>query len=255
MASPSLAAHPRQCCIQSVPHTGTPIGSIETLASTNTYITRGDPPRGDQDKNQQILLYFSDVFGPLYVNNQLLMDYFASRGYLVASLDYFEGDKLETLRAKPGFDLAAWGSEKHSRAKELIPGWIAAVKAKYGTEGTKYMAVGYCFGAPHALEAAASDLLVACAIAHPSSVTEDHLKNLRTPLFLSCAEVDGQFPPNSRHRAETILAERRLDYHLQLFGGVSHGFAVRGNPEVPREKYAKEESARGILGWFDRFSK
>jgi hypothetical protein len=152
MASPSLAAHPRQCCIQSVPHTGTPIGSIETLASTNTYITRGDPPRGDQDKNQQILLYFSDVFGPLYVNNQLLMDYFASRGkcvrihinhsaklsggetegYLVASLDYFEGDKLETLRAKPGFDLAAWGSEKHSRAKELIPGWIAAVKAKYG---------------------------------------------------------------------------------------------------------------------------
>ncbi|KAH9973374.1 Alpha/Beta hydrolase protein [Lactifluus volemus] len=214
MASPSLAAHPRQCCIQS-------------------------------DKNQQILLYFSDVFGPLYVNNQLLMDYFASRGYLVASLDYFEGDKLETLRAKPGFDLAAWGSEKHSRAKELIPGWIAAVKAKYG----------YCFGAPHALEAAASDLLVACAIAHPSSVTEDHLKNLRTPLFLSCAEVDGQFPPNSRHRAETILAERRLDYHLQLFGGVSHGFAVRGNPEVPREKYAKEESARGILGWFDRFSK
>ena len=155
MASPSptaLAPHPRECCIQSVPHIGTPIGSIETLAGTNTYITRGDSPRGDQDKYQQIIFYFSDVFGPLYVNNQLLIDYFASRGkcvhphmkhsakvsgggtegYLVASLDYFEGDKLEALRAKPGFDLTAWGMEKHSRAKELIPGWIAAVKAKYG---------------------------------------------------------------------------------------------------------------------------
>jgi hypothetical protein len=189
MASPSpsttLAEHPRHCCIQSVRHTGTPIGSIETLAGTNTYITRDDPRRGDQDKYQQILFYFSDVFGPLYVNNQLLMDYFASRGksvrlhtkhsakvtggetegYLVVSLDYFEGDKLEALRAKPGFDLAAWGMDKHSRAKELIPGWISAVKAKYGpcvcnaskfhttlmrtwalgTEGTKYMAVGEKF--------------------------------------------------------------------------------------------------------------
>lgn len=39
---------------------------------------------------------------------------------------------------------------------------------------------GYCFGAPHALEAAASDLLVASAIAHPSFVNEDHFKNIKS---------------------------------------------------------------------------
>lgn len=54
------------------------------------------------------------------------------KGCLVVAPDYSEGDRVEELRIKPGFDLATWAVAKLSRAKELIPGWVAAVKAKYG---------------------------------------------------------------------------------------------------------------------------
>jgi hypothetical protein len=62
-----------------VQHTGTPTGSLEILAGTNTYVVWGIS-EGSQDKRPRIVLYFPNVFGPLYVNNQLLMDYFASHG-------------------------------------------------------------------------------------------------------------------------------------------------------------------------------
>ncbi|KAI0275463.1 alpha/beta-hydrolase [Gloeopeniophorella convolvens] len=249
----TLAAHPRECCLQTVQHTGKPTGVLEEVAGATTYVAR-PPGSSAEDKHARIVLYYPDVFGPLYVNNQLLIDYFASHGYLIAAPDYFDGDDIQELRSKPDFDMSAWGAKKRTRAKALLPDWTGAIKSKYGTDVTKYTAVGYCFGAPYALEAGATDLVVASAIAHPSSISEDHFKNIKKPLFLSCAEVDRQFPPEARHRAEAILAEQKSDYHFQLFGGVSHGFAVKGDPNVPNEKYAKEESARGIIGWFDRFT-
>ncbi|KAI0290631.1 Alpha/Beta hydrolase protein [Multifurca ochricompacta] len=244
MASPVLAPAPRECCTRTVQHTGTATGSFEVLANVNTYLARS-PSNDGQDKHSRIIFFFPDVFGPLYINNQLLIDYFASNGYLVVAPDYFEGDIFDQIRSQPGFDLFDWATKKLTRGKEIIPGWIKAIKAKYG----------YCFGAPFTLEAAATDLVVAAAIAHPSFLNEDHFKNVKKPLFLSCAEVDQQFPLESRHRAETILAENKAVYHFQLFGGVSHGFAVKGDPDVPNEKFAKEESARSIIRWFDRFSK
>ena len=83
------------------------------------------------------------------------------------------------------------------------------------------------------------------------------------------------FPLSSRRRAEDILVHTKSSYYFQVFSGVAHGFAVRGNPEVPDERgclfislrrgrfggtdgrglgWAKEESARGIKDWFLRFS-
>lgn len=60
-------------------------------------------------------------------------------------------------------------------------------------------------------------------------------------------------------------------YQLQLFAGVEHGFALRGNMDVPYERedswpllihrtcvltclylgYVKEQSLKGIIEWFD----
>lgn len=43
------------------------------------------------------------------------------------------------------------------------------------------------------------------------------------------AEIDSTFPTESRRKAEDILVEVKTPYHIQVFGGVEHGFAVRGN--------------------------
>jgi hypothetical protein len=70
-----LAAPPGDCCLKAVLHEGEPAGHAETVFNINTYIT-GSKETGAR----RILLYFADVWGPFFVNGQLVADYFASRG-------------------------------------------------------------------------------------------------------------------------------------------------------------------------------
>ena len=107
------------------------------------------------------------------------------------------------------------------------------------------------------------------ALAHPAFLNEDHFTKITSqymyfkndrfvmlsifsvePLLLSCAgqwvhhwinnktlnnhvsETDQTFPKESRRPAEDLLEEAKATYHLQLFSGVVHGFATRGDLEV-----------------------
>lgn len=63
---------------------------------------------------------------------------------------------------------------------------------------------------------------------------------LTGPLFLSCSEIDHTFDTASRRRALEIMQEENKTYQLQLFSGVEHGFALRGNMENHYERKALE---------------
>lgn len=56
------------------------------------------------------------------------------------------------------------------------------------------------------------------------------------PLFLSCAETDHTFNVESRRRAVDILIQQKQPYQVQLFSGVQHGFALRGDMHNPYER-------------------
>jgi Dienelactone hydrolase family len=53
-------------------------------------------------------------------------------------------------------------------------------------------------------------------------------------------EVDPTFPAQSRHTSEEILAEIKATYHYQLFSGVVHGFALRGDMDNENERRSIE---------------
>ena len=92
-----------------------------------------------------------------------------------------------------------------------------------------------------------------------------------TPFFC-VTEEDITFSLEARRRAEDILVRNKSRYYIQVFSGVSHGFAVRCDLNVPHERaslsnarasalegslvpgFAKEESARGIKEWFVRWT-
>jgi len=252
-----LAAPSGDCCLKVVQHKGTASGRTETIYNIETYISGANDGRADR-----ILFHFADVWGAYFINNQLLNDYYASQGWLVLAPDYFRGDPVTLHRAtpgirettEPGWSYDEWKDKHMKFAVENMPGWIEAVKKKYGSEKTIYTAVGYCFGAPHVLNECARDTIVAGAVAHPAFLNESHIQNSKKPILFSCSEVDHTFPADSRHVAEKILAENKQIYHFQLFSGVAHGFALRGNMEVENERWAKEQSSRTIAEWFDRFA-
>lgn len=79
-ASPALAGPLGDHCAQGVQHTGTPVGRVETIAGVETYIS--DPPTGSTVSGEppKVVLYFADIFSPLFINSKLLQDYFAAHG-------------------------------------------------------------------------------------------------------------------------------------------------------------------------------
>ncbi|KAF9225101.1 alpha/beta-hydrolase [Gyrodon lividus] len=249
--SPTLAGPPGDCCFSGVKHSGTPIGRVEELGGLSTYIS--EPPAGlGTGTHKKVILFLADIYGPLFVNNQLLQDYFASCGFIVLGPDYFFGDAAPNH--PPDGDRSVWVQGARAPAIGAFPKWLNAVKAIYGAETTKYCAVGYCFGASFVMDLAAEGSVVAGTLAHPAFLDESHFERLSRPLLLSCPEDDFTFPLEARRRAEDIMVGNKSTYHFQVFSGVKHGFAVRGNPDIPQERWSKEESARGIKEWFCRFA-
>lgn len=248
----TIARSPGDCCIKTVEHSGTARGTIEEIAGVRTYISRPE----NLGESRKIILFFADVYGPFFLNSQLIMDYWASNGYLVLALDYFEGDPVQNHLSKvgPNYKIEVdFVPGKMIRAKQITPPWIDAVKEQFGTSDTKWVTVGYCFGAPFVMDCVATDWISAGAFGHPAVLNENHFRNMKQPLLLSCAEVDHTFPLEFRRKAEDILVEKKATYHIQVFSGVSHGFALRGNVNDPVAKWAKEQSAETIMKWFDVF--
>ncbi|KAF5351414.1 hypothetical protein D9758_013509 [Tetrapyrgos nigripes] len=238
-----LAGPPGDACFnRGVQHTGTPAGKTEKIGGIPTYVS--EPPSSSGaggGEGKKVILYLADVYGPFYLNNQLVQDYFAEGGFHVLGIDYFDGDPVHK-HTEADFDRSAWMANAKKRAGEWVPKWFKAVKEIYGSDA-KYCAVGYCFGGPHALGFANSDEFVAAAFAHPAFLNEDHFRTIKKPLFLSCAETDHTFPLESRRRAEDILVEVKAKYYIQVFSGVKHGFAVRGDPEVGDEPSTSSKSS------------
>lgn len=73
----TLASAPGNCCVEGFRHTGTPVGTTTIIAGVNTYVSQ--PKNLDLEK-KKVILFFSDVYSPLYLNNQLIQDYFAGQG-------------------------------------------------------------------------------------------------------------------------------------------------------------------------------
>ncbi|PRP85029.1 hypothetical protein PROFUN_07317 [Planoprotostelium fungivorum] len=256
------------CKKDTIPQTPTH-GKFIEVAGVNTYVSTPT-----DNKHDRILLFYTDIYGPNFLNNQALADYFASHGYLVLAPDFFNEEKLEEiLKEKPDLKIIDWARSNGfmMKAPALLEKWLPEAKKKYGTDKTKYVVVGYCFGGPSTMNAGAKEDVSAVAVAHPSAVTEAHFQALKVPLLICASEQDFIFRPELRQTAEKILrtkstpegAEGNLDdhrvgagdYHFQfvLYSGVSHGFAVH-NPKTSAQRWAKEDAARQMLSWFNRFT-
>jgi hypothetical protein len=87
--SPVLAGPPGDCCTKGVKHFGNPVGKVITIADVPTYLS--EPPANVHSEGpKKVVLFFADIFGPLYVNARLLQDYYASHGaFLAVSEDIY----------------------------------------------------------------------------------------------------------------------------------------------------------------------
>jgi hypothetical protein len=80
----ALAGPISDCCVKTVQHAGQPRGNKVEIAGIPTYVTGPTSPTTGTGA-KRVVLYFPDVFGPFYLNGQLLQDYYAAQGAQVSS--------------------------------------------------------------------------------------------------------------------------------------------------------------------------
>jgi len=244
-----MASHPpAQCCVEGVKHEGEATGTFKNIGDIDTYFAH--PPSKDTTK---AIIIFPDVIGHRFVNAQLIADQFAANGYLVAMPDIFHGDPIP-LNRPDTFDIDDW-RKKHGveTVDPVVEAVIAELKGAYGAKaiGT----VGYCFGAKSVVRFLKKGVTDAGYVAHPSFVSEDEVRAVEGPLSIAAAETDRIFPPEKRHATEALLQETGVPYQVNLYSGVQHGFAVRGDMTVPISKYAKEQAFLQAVYWFNEHLK
>jgi dienelactone hydrolase len=246
---------PGRCCTVGVKHEGDPAGKLIRVADKHdAYLA--SPPADKTHAGVGILL-LPDVIG-IWQNSKLIADQFAANGYLTLLLDTFNGDALSLTERPANFNIMDWlvkgsdGNNPHTKeaVDPIVEDGIKALKEEYGIK--KIGAVGYCFGAKYVVRHYKNGIAVGY-VAHPSFVDEDELAAISGPLAISAAETDSIFTTEKRHRSEEILKDVGQPYQINLFSQVEHGFAVRCDPAVKVQKFAKEQAFLQAVTWFDEY--
>jgi dienelactone hydrolase len=63
-------------------------------------------------------------------------------------------------------------------------------------------------------------------------------------------EIDSIFTREKRMESEKILAELGIGWQISLYGGVEHGFAVKGDLTKKHIKFATDQAFEQAIAWF-----
>ncbi|KAL2783265.1 dienelactone hydrolase [Aspergillus keveii] len=247
-----------------------PAGAVNQLDGFHVYQTKA---RADTQSKGHILI-LPDGFG-LAIHNIILADKFATYGYDVSILDYYQGKALPDifLEYTPGtdldnsdrfteeeksiirgVDLERWARENNPEMvhKQVVP-FVEKLKESLGPTNKLYL-VGHCFGGVQAFELANKvELSTAIVILHPAPYKLHGVNAFRVPLFIGLAESD-QFAPNAPQDISQAFATTSVYYKIAIYGGTKHGFASRAdlNDELARKAY--DSSIRDTMDWINHFS-
>ncbi|ODV88367.1 hypothetical protein CANCADRAFT_4500, partial [Tortispora caseinolytica NRRL Y-17796] len=228
-------------------YSGETTGKVTEFAGVETYLA------GDSSKTDKVVLILTDVLGPLFNNLQLIADQFAEHGYYVVMPDMFNKDPVPLNPEDPELLFKTW-LPKHGpeTVYPIIDAVTKEIKEKFKP---KYLVgIGYCFGCRYLVGLQARGVLDATVLNHPSFVQEDELASIKSPICIQAAQYDDIFPAELRHKSEEILIGTNQPFEITLYSQVAHGFAIRGDPENPREKFARKQAFCAAVEWFAEFA-
>ncbi|PIG85785.1 dienelactone hydrolase family protein [Aspergillus arachidicola] len=238
---------PGPCCATGFKHEGNPVGEIKNVNGVDTYIVY------PQDKStEKVVVFLSDIFG-IYVNAQLLADEFAANGYTCVIPDLFQGDAIKLSDMESGkANLPAWlPNHQPSHVDPVVESTVKYVREELGAK--RVAGVGYCFGAKYVCRHMKEGKIDVGFNAHPSFVTHEELGAITGPLSIAASEIDQIFTTQLRHESEETLKKTGQHWQINLFSGVSHGFAVRADLSNKHFKFAKEQAFFQAVNWFKQY--
>lgn len=237
MASP-------QCCAN--PPTLNPASGegsvVEDLAGLRAYIA------GSPDAGLAVILV-SDVYGFEAANLRKIADKIAASGFYTVVPDFMYGDPYT-----PDTPIQVWlKSHPTEKGSEDARRVIAAVKNK-GISAIG--AAGFCWGAKVVTELAKAGEIQTGVLLHPSFVTLDDIKVVKSHLAILGAENDHLSPPALLKQFEEVLSSNsQWESFVKIFPGVAHGWTVRYKTDDEFAVKAAEEAHRDLVDWLNKHLK
>ncbi|CAL9731531.1 hypothetical protein MOUN0_L11034 [Monosporozyma unispora] len=254
---------PGKCCFMGFRHEGETHGSFQDLYGLDTYVTepqvseccKGKSSDAEVKKVNKYIVILTDIFGHKFNNVQLLADQLAQgTGFHVLVPDILFNDPVIDLDGSTDFQKWLHDHPHDKTRNEAVQPFLESLKKEKNPDFIGI--IGYCYGAKFAVQQLSQDGLADVgAIAHPSFVSIEEVDAIpkSKPLLISAAEKDVIFTEELRHLTEDKLKENGITYQLDLFSGVEHGFAARGDISIPWVKYANEKALADQIHWFNYF--
>ncbi|RYN33164.1 hypothetical protein AA0114_g12005 [Alternaria tenuissima] len=228
---------------------GQPKGEIKNISGIEMYHTY--PDHRSKTNSSNAILFISDIFGIPLLQNKLLADSYARAGYLTVIPDLFAGDAIPSDIPESQLNLTAWfPNHQPANVEPVIEKTIAYLRDDLGIQTIG--AVGYCFGGRYVARFLAEGKGVDLGFtAHPSVLSNAEIAQIVNPISIAAGELDATFNITQRYDADRLLTGNNVTYEQTLYSGAPHGFGVRVNANIPRQKYAKQSAYIQALKWFD----
>lgn len=259
----------KSCCVTGHLHEGTPQGTFQQLHGLRTYVVTPPATGGSEGGKTDTIVLLTDIYGPDYINTQLVADEWAKAGFKVVIPDVFVGDPvpIEHIRsihpkkrdqdnksllekakdtAITSVDVGPWMyNHREAVVKPLIDTFVKGVRDDPGTG--KIGSIGFCWGARYVLLLARDDAPTRIDVGvtyHASFVTESDVEGTtKVPVALIKGTADWMFSDSFLEQLENNLRPKLGDkLFVKKFPDAPHGFAVRGDDMVASEKQQKEEA-------------
>ncbi|XP_061999044.1 uncharacterized protein LOC133716350 [Rosa rugosa] len=160
-----------------------------------------------------------------------------------ASLTQFTVEKTLTFKNIETLGKTDKGFEDAKRV-------IAALKNK-GVSGIG--AVGFCWGGKVVAELSKGYYTKAAVLLHPSRVTLDDIKEIKTPIAILAAQFDNSTAPELVKQFKEVLSTNKIDNFVKIFPGVSHGWTVRYKDDNVTAVKSANEAHQDMLDWFTKY--
>jgi len=120
-------------------------------------------------------------------------------------------------------------------------------------------AAGYCWGGKHVVNLAygkrvgsGKSLIDVAFVAHPSHLAiPDEIEKVKQPFSIAVGDNDLALKPPEVNQIKDILDRKEnVRSDVTIYPGARHGFAVRSNPGVEKEKRQGEEAQEQAINCF-----
>jgi dienelactone hydrolase len=139
-----------------------------------------------------------------------------------------------------------------TRTRARAVAGLDALKARAEVDPARIAAIGFCFGGTMALELARSGADVVGVVGFHSGLSTaapEDAKQIRGKVLVCIGADDPGVPLEQRHTFETEMREGGIDWQMNVYGGVVHGFTNPRIGEMGRPDRARYDAQADARSW------